>query len=52
MPALFLVKTKGGKTEVEQLSTNISAAQADAESIGDFARKEPAVSKFLGTKSD
>ena len=50
--ALFLVKTKGGKTEVEQLSRDLSAVQAEAESCKDFAQKEPAVSKLLGKGSD
>jgi hypothetical protein len=49
---LFLVKTKGGKTEVEQLSIDVSAVQTDAKSLEDFARKDAAVSKFLAIKAD
>ncbi len=49
---LFLVKTMGGKTEVEQLSRDLSAVQPDFESCKDFARKDAAVSKFLGTEAD
>jgi hypothetical protein len=49
---LFLVKTKGGKTEVEQLTKDLSAAKADREGMEAFARKDAAVSKFLGIKAD
>jgi hypothetical protein len=49
---LFLVKTKGGKTEVEQLSRDLSAVQPDFESCKGFVRKDPAVSRFLGTGAD
>ena len=49
---LFLVKTKGGKTEVEQLSTDLSAVQPDAKNIEKFARKDAVLSKFLGIKAD
>jgi hypothetical protein len=49
---LFLVKTKGGKTEVEQLSEDLSSVQPNAESCKEFARKNPAVSKFLDMKDD
>lgn len=45
---LFLVKTKGGKNEVEQLSRDLSAVQPEVDSCKAFARKDPAVSKFLG----
>jgi hypothetical protein len=45
---LFLVKTKGGKTEIEQLKQDLTAVQPDAESCKEFAEKDPAVSKFLG----
>src|SRR5262245_1811971 len=45
---LFLVKTRGGKTAVEQLSRDLSAVQAEVESCKQFARKDPAVSKLLG----
>ena len=45
---LFLVKTKGGKTEVEQLSRDLSAVSPDANGCKDFAQKDPAVSQFLG----
>jgi hypothetical protein len=47
--ALFLVKTKGGRTEVEQLRRDLSTVQPDPESCKDFVRKDPAVSQFLGT---
>ena len=50
--SLFLVKTKGGKTEVEQLAKDLSAVQPDTKSIEEFARKDAAVSKFLGIKAD
>jgi hypothetical protein len=50
--ALFLVKTKGGKTEVEQLIRDLSAVQPDQQSVKEFARKDAAVSKFLGIKAD
>ena len=49
---LFLVKTKGGKTEVEQLTKDLPAAQADEKGVEAFARKDAAVSKFLGIKAD
>jgi hypothetical protein len=49
---LFLVRTKGGKTEAEQLSTDLSAVQTDAKSLEDFARKDAAVSKFLAIQGD
>ena len=49
---LFLVKTKGGKTEVEQLSRDLSAVQPDFVSCTDFARKDAAVSKLLGTGAE
>lgn len=49
---LFLVKTKGGKTEVEQVTKDLSAVQPDATSFEEFARKDAAVSKFLGFKAD
>jgi hypothetical protein len=50
--ALFLVKIDGEKTEVEQLAKDVSAMQADPESVKEFARKDAAVSKFLGIKAD
>jgi hypothetical protein len=49
---LFLVRTKGGKTEVEQLSRDLSAVNPDVESCKDFARKDPAVSKFVGVEGN
>jgi hypothetical protein len=49
---LFLVRTKGGKTEVEQLSRDLSAVQPVAESCQKFAENDPAVSKLLGKGSD
>src|SRR5262245_62244048 len=39
--ALFLVKTKGGKAEVEQLSRDLSAVQPEVESCKAFVRKDP-----------
>jgi hypothetical protein len=50
--ALFLVKTKGGKTEVEQRRRDLSAVQPELESCRAFVRKDPAVSKLLGTGGD
>jgi len=49
---LFLVKTKGGKTEVEQLNQDLSAVQPDEESCRSFVRKDPAISKLLGVEVD
>jgi len=49
---LFLVKTKGGKTEVEQLTKDLSAVQPAAPSLEEFAGKDAVVGKFLGIKSD
>lgn len=49
---LFLVKTTGGKTEVEQLPQDLSAVHPDSKSIEEFARKDEAVSKCLGIKAD
>jgi hypothetical protein len=46
------VKIEGDKTEVEQLTRDLSALQADSNNIQDFARKDAAVSKFLGNKGD
>jgi hypothetical protein len=45
---VFLVKTKGGKTEVEQVSRDLSAVQPVVKSCKDFAQKDPAVSTLLG----
>jgi hypothetical protein len=45
---LFLVKTKGGKTEVEQLSRDLSPVQPEPESCKTFVRQDPAASKLLG----
>jgi hypothetical protein len=50
--AVFLVKTEGGKTEVKQLARDLSGLQADPKSIEDFARKDAAISKFVGIKAD
>jgi len=44
---LFLVKTKGGETEIEQISQDLSAVKADIESFKEFARKNPAISKLI-----
>jgi len=44
---LFLVKTKGGETEIEQISRDLSDVKLDAESVNAFARKDSVVSKFL-----
>jgi hypothetical protein len=49
---LFLVKTKGGKTEVEQLAKVLSSVPADSRSVEEFVRKDGTVSKFLGIKAD
>ena len=49
---LFLVKAEGGKTEVEQLSRDLSAVQLEATSCKDFVRKDVAVSKLLGKGND
>jgi hypothetical protein len=45
---LFLVKTKGGKTEVEQVNQDLSAVPADVEGCKAYVRKDPAISKLLG----
>jgi hypothetical protein len=50
--AVFLVKTEGEKTEVEQLDKDVSSLQADSKSVAEFARKDAAVSKFLGIEAD
>jgi len=44
---LFLVKTKGVETEIEQISQDLSAVKPDIESFKDFARKNPAISKLI-----
>jgi hypothetical protein len=49
---VFLVKTKGGKTEVEQFSRDLSSVQPDNESCKEFARKDSAMSTFLGMGND
>jgi hypothetical protein len=49
---LFLVKTRGGKTEVEQLSRDLSAVQPETESCRSFVRSDPAVSKLLRVRKD
>jgi hypothetical protein len=46
--ALFLVKSKGGPTEVQQICRDLSAVAPDANSCMEFARKDPEVSTFLG----
>lgn len=50
--SLFLVKTKGGKTEVEQLVRDLSAVQPNSENCKEYARNDAAVSKFLNPKAD
>lgn len=45
---LFLVKTKGGETEIEQVSQDLSALTLDYAGVEEFARKNPAVSKLIG----
>jgi hypothetical protein len=49
---LFLIKTKGGKTVVEQLDQDLSAVEPDEKSCRDFAHKNPAVRKLLGLGAD
>ena len=49
---LFLVKTKGGKTEVEQLTKDLPGGLPDRKMVEAFARNDAAVSKFLGIKAD
>jgi hypothetical protein len=44
---LFLVKTKGGETEIEQTSQDLSAVKLDTLGLRDFARKNPAISKLI-----
>jgi hypothetical protein len=50
--AVFLVKTEGEKTEVEQLAKDLLGLQPDPKSVEEFARKDAAVNKFLGIKAD
>jgi hypothetical protein len=45
---LFLVRTKGGKIEVEQLDRDLSSVQADEDSCKKFAQTDPAISKLIG----
>ena len=45
---LFLLKIKGGETEIEQISQDLSAVKPDVESFKDFARKNPAIRKLVG----
>jgi hypothetical protein len=49
---LFLVKTKGGKTEVEQLNQDLSTVHPDIEGCRNFVRTNPATSKLLGEGAD
>ena len=49
---LFLVTTKGGKSEMEQHDRDLSAVQPDWKSVKTFARTDAVVSKFLGVKAD
>jgi hypothetical protein len=49
---LFLVKTKSGKTEVEQIDQDLSAVPADVEGCRSFVRKDPAISKLLGIEGE
>ena len=49
---VFLVKTEGEKTQIEQLAKDLSALLIDPKRVEDFARKDAAVSKFLGIKAD
>jgi hypothetical protein len=44
---LFLVRTKKGQSEAEQVKEDLSAVQPTAESLKEFARKNAAVSKVL-----
>jgi hypothetical protein len=44
---LFLVKTKGNETEVEQLSQDLSEVKSEIESFKEFARKNPAIGKLI-----
>jgi len=50
--SLFLVKTKGGKMQVEQLNRDLSGIQADEESCRRFVRTDPAMSKLLGADGE
>jgi hypothetical protein len=45
--SLFLVRTRGGKTEVEQISRDVSAVQPTAESCKEFAKKNADVAELL-----
>jgi hypothetical protein len=49
---LFLVRTRGGKTEVEQINRDVSAVQPTAESCKEFAAKNPDVAKLLAKEGD
>ena len=44
---LFLVKTKGGETKIDQLTQDLSEVSPDTESFTDFAKKNSEVSALL-----
>jgi hypothetical protein len=50
--ALFLVRTRGGKVEVEQVKRDLSAVQPTAESCKEFAAKNPDVAKLLAKEGE
>jgi len=49
---LFLVTTRGGRTEVRQLDRDLSGVQPDWESIVVFAKSDPDVAEFAGVTPD
>jgi hypothetical protein len=44
---LFIVTTRGGKTDVRQLKRDLSAVPLDQDGILAFAEKDPDLSAFL-----
>jgi hypothetical protein len=45
--ALFLVSTKGGKTEVQQLSRDLAPFNPDKEGLERLAKEDPDVARFV-----
>jgi hypothetical protein len=49
---VFLVKTTGGKTEVEQLALDLSIVEPNHKSCEAYARKNEKLRKFPGLEGD
>ncbi len=50
--SLFLMKTKGGETQVRQLRTDVPDAGPGLESFEAFAESDPDVRKFVDEASN